>query len=145
MDMPMGHSEPTPPDGSGCCVCGREGAHWSVCDEVTQRVHRTLCAPCAADLIGVPVDPVAAAEAWLGRLPALVRVAEAAALLEEMRSRLVAIRAAALREVHEQTGSWRRTGELVGITAARAANVAAGRRRRQPPGQGGADADRSRI
>lgn len=86
-----------------------------------------LCERCVALRVAGVMSPVEVFRAYLERLPPAERAKRALIVADVVRSEAKDIRQQAATQLHRQLRSWALVGRAIGVTPARAANLAAGR------------------
>ncbi|MDA8287374.1 MAG: hypothetical protein M0014_02780 [Actinomycetota bacterium] len=107
-----------------------------------------LCERCVALRVTGAISPVDAFRAYLERLPLAERAKRALIVADVVRSEAKDIRQQAAAQLHRQLRSWTLVGREIGVTPARAANLAAGRDERARARRvraGAVTADRSQL
>lgn len=108
-----------------CDSCGTAPAEWFV-RAVESGRESALCQVCLSRESTRPLHPLEAIRKHLAQMAPAHRARAAASLTLELPSELAAIRAAAIRELRSELDTWAAVGRAVGVSTARAANIAAG-------------------
>lgn len=110
---------------STCESCGTDAAEWFVRGVVSGR-ESALCRLCLSRQVALPQNPLDVVRKHLAQMSPARRARVCAVLASDLSSELAVIRSAAVRELHDELGSWVAVGHAIGVSAARAVNLATG-------------------
>lgn len=108
---------------STCESCGTDPAEWFVRNVGTER-ESALCRSCLSRQVALPEAPLDVIRKHLARMDPARRARVSVTVANDLTREIAAIRAAAIRELHDELGSWVSVGRSIGVSAARAVNLA---------------------